>query len=45
MYSNLGSDSIAKKRNHVKTLSKKIYKTIKGIDDRIGTMLLQEIDA
>ena len=30
MYSNLGSDSIAKKRNHVKTLSKKIYKSQGG---------------
>jgi hypothetical protein len=45
MYSNLGSESIAKERSHVKTLSKKIYKTIKSIDNRIGTMLLQEIDA
>jgi len=45
MYSNLGSDSLVKDRNHVKLLSKKIYKMIKTIDDRVGTMLLQEIDA
>lgn len=45
MYSNLGSDSLIKERNHIKLLSKKIYKAIKVVDNRVGTMLLQEIDA
>jgi len=44
MYTNLGSDSSAKDKKEVKSTSKYIYKSIKGIDETSGNLLLKSLD-
>tara|TARA_R110000796_G_scaffold40572_1_gene100397 strand:+ start:370 stop:603 length:234 start_codon:yes stop_codon:yes gene_type:complete len=44
MYTNLGSDSSAKDKKEVKATSKYIYKSIKGIDETSGNLLLKSLD-
>jgi hypothetical protein len=44
MYCYLGIDSTKGERNDVTRASKRIYSSIKKIDNTIGTLLLQSID-
>ena len=44
LYCNLGEDSTLKDRKLVKQQSKSIYRTIKKIDARVGTLLLTSMD-
>ena len=45
MYTNLGIDSTIKEVNLVKSLSKKIYKHVKVLDQVIGKTFLTAIDS
>jgi hypothetical protein len=44
MYTNLGSDSTKAEKLQVKKNSKFIYRTIKGIDEYTGNLLLKHLD-
>jgi hypothetical protein len=44
MYCYLGSDSTKGERNDVRRASKRIYSSIKKIDNTLGTLLLQSMD-
>lgn len=44
MYTNLGSDSTKTEKENVKRNSRRIYKTIKSIDETIGKELLNAMD-
>lgn len=44
MYTNLGTDSTKTQKQEVKKNSKYIYKAIKGIDEKSGSMLLDALD-
>ena len=45
MYTNLGSDSTKTQKENVKRNSRKIYRVIKSIDDKIGKELLNAMDS
>ena len=44
-YTNLGSDSTKAEKAEVKKNSKVIYRTIKDLDEYIGKLLLEHLDA
>jgi len=45
MYTNLGSDSTKTEKENVKRNSRRIYRVIKGIDNKIGKELLNAMDS
>lgn len=45
MYTNLGSDSTKTEKENVKRNSRKIYRVIKSIDDKVGKELLNAMDS
>ena len=45
MYTNIGSDSTKTEKENVKRNSRKIYRVIKSIDDKVGKELLNAMDS